>query len=339
MRLLLVTDAWLPQINGVVRAIDATRAGMVARGHEVVVLGPDRFRNVPAPTYPEIRLALCTPGRIGELIRTTRPDAMHVATEGPLGLAARAYLMRRRIPFTTSFHTLFPNYLNLRFGIPSRWTFAGLRRFHAAAAATMYSTPTLKALLASHGFENLVQWVRGVDTELFRPVTPAELDLPRPIQLYVGRIAVEKGLDDFLHLETAGSKVLIGDGPARAELTERFPHVTFLGSKFGEELVAHYCAADVFVFPSRTDTLGLVMFEALACGVPVAAFPVMGPLDVVGDSGTGVLDEDLASAIDAAVGIDPTRCRARALEHSWEESVRQFEANLVPVAATALSRL
>ena len=329
MRLLLVTDAWFPQLNGVVRALSTVLGELEKLGHETMVLSPDRFRSVPAPTYPEIRLALTTPRAVGRFIDEAAPDAVHIATEGPLGLNARWCLTRRKMAFTTSFHTLFPQYLKLRFGIPERWTFAGLRRFHAGAAATMYNTPSMREMLADHGFQNLVQWIRGVDTGLFRPVPPAALDLPRPIQLYVGRIAVEKSIEDFLQLDTPGSKVLIGDGPQRQELEAKYPDAHFLGVKQGEELVAHYCAADVFVFPSRTDTLGLVNLEAMACGIPVAAYPVQGPIDVVADSGAGVLHEDLGQAIRQAVGIDPDICRARALEHTWEASARQFEANLV----------
>ena len=330
MRLLLVSDAWFPQVNGVVRALSTVLAEMKKRGHDAVVLSPDRFRNVPAPTYPEIRLALATPRSVGRIIDREAPDAVHIATEGPLGLNARWCLRRRKMPFTTSFHTLFPQYLELRFRIPARWTFAGLRRFHGGAAATMYNTPSMKEMLEENGFTNLVQWIRGVDTSLFRPVPPATLNLPRPVQLYVGRIAVEKSIEDFLRLDTPGSKVLIGDGPQRQELEAKYPDAHFLGVKQGDDLVAHYCAADVFVFPSRTDTLGLVNLEAMACGIPVAAYPVQGPKDVVADSGAGVLNENLGQAIRDAVGIDPARCRARALEHTWEESARQFEANLVP---------
>ncbi len=335
MRLLLVTDAWFPQLNGVVRALSTVREHFEALGHEAVVLGPDRFRSIPAPTYPEIQLALATPRSVGRIIDEVVPDAVHIATEGPLGLSARYSLRRRGMRFTTSFHTLFPQYLELRFHIPARWTFAGLRWFHGGAAATMYNTPSMRDMLAEHGFENLVQWVRGVDTKLFRPVPPVELGLPRPIQLYVGRIAVEKSIEDFLEAGTPGSKVLIGDGPQREDLAARYPDAHFLGVKRGEDLVAHYCAADVFVFPSRTDTLGLVNLEAMACGIPVAAYPVQGPKDVVADSGAGVLHEDLGQAIMGAIGIDPAVCRARALEHTWEASARQFAGNLVPVRVPA----
>lgn len=329
MRLLLITDAWFPQVNGVVRALSTTAQHLEALGHEVVVLGPDRFRNVPAPTYPEIRLALCSPRSVGRIIDQVVPDAVHIATEGPLGLTARWCLRQRRLAFTTSFHTLFPQYLELRFRIPARWTFAGLRRFHGGAAATMYNTPSMREMLEAHGFTHLVQWIRGVDTAQFRPIPPANLDLPRPIALYVGRIAVEKSIEDFLRLDTPGSKVLVGDGPQRQALEEKYPEAHFAGVKTGDELVSYYCAADVFVFPSRTDTLGLVNLEAMACGIPVAAYPVQGPKDVVADSGAGVLDEDLGAAIMAAIGIDPETCLARALEHTWETSARQFEANLV----------
>jgi glycosyltransferase involved in cell wall biosynthesis len=298
------------------------------------VIAPERYKNVPCPTYPEIRLALCTPGRVGSMVEDYAPDAIHIATEGPLGWSARWWLKRRGIPFTTSFHTMFPQYLKMRFGIPESWSFAGMRRFHSAATATMYSTPRLRDLLRGQGFTNLVGWVRGVDTELFTPGEPADLDYPKPIQMYVGRVAIEKGIEDFLQVRTPGTKVIVGDGPQRLELERRYPDVRFLGPKYGEDLLRHYRAADVFVFPSRTDTLGLVMLEAMACGVPVAAFPVQGPLDVIGDSQAGVLNEDLASAIDQALRIRPEHCRARAEEHSWDQSVVEFLANLISIPAS-----
>lgn len=336
VRLLIVTDAWFPQINGVVRTLSTTRDKLVDLGHDVEVLGPDRFRSVPCPTYPEIRLALCTPSKVGRLIEQIDPEAVHVATEGPLGWSARSWLRRRGLPFTSSFHTMFPQYLKLRFGLPERVSFRGIRRFHCGATATMYSTPTLRSMLESHGFENLVRWVRGVDTEVFKPGPAEPLPFERPIQLYVGRIAVEKSVEDFLRLDTPGTKVVVGDGPQRSELEARYPEARFLGTRRGEALVRHYRAADVFVFPSRTETLGLVMLEALACGVPVAAYPVQGPLDVVADSGAGVLHEDLRTAVLGAIGIDPERCRARALEHSWDQSVLEFLNNLVPFPAPSL---
>jgi glycosyltransferase involved in cell wall biosynthesis len=276
---------------------------------------------------------------VGRLIEALAPEAVHIATEGPLGWAARSWLRRRGLPFTRSFHTMFPQYSKMRFGVPERVSFSGIRRFHGGATATMYSTPTLRAMLESRGFGNLVRWVRGVDTEIFTPGQAEPLPFPRPIQLYVGRIAMEKSIEDFLALDTPGTKVVVGDGPQREVLTVKYPNVRFLGTQRGEDLVRHYRAADVFVFPSRTDTLGLVMLEALACGVPVAAYPVQGPIDVVGDSGVGVLDEDLAQAVQQTVEqiadgrIDAARCRARAMEFSWDQSVREFLSNLVPVPA------
>ncbi len=332
MRILIVSDAWYPQLNGVVRALSTTRDQLTGMGHEVEVIGPAPFRSVPCPTYPEIRLALTTPGRVGRMIARFAPDAVHIATEGPLGWCARHWLKRRGIPFTTSFHTMFPLYLKLRGGIPESWSFALLRLFHNAATRTMYSTETLRSVLARQGFRSLAQWVRGVDTELFRPVPPADLKLPGPILMYVGRLAVEKDLDAFLGLSLPGAKVLVGDGPQRAALQAKYPDAVFLGPRYGDELVAHYCAADVLVFPSKTDTLGLVMLEAAACGVPVAAFPVPGPNDIIGGSGAGVLSNDLAAAIEAALDIDPETCRAHALRYTWDVSARQFFGNLALLA-------
>ena len=305
-------------------------------GHEVDVIGPGGFKTLPCPTYPEIRLALTSAGALGRRIAAFGPDAVHIATEGPLGWRARRWLRRRGLPFTTSFHTMFPTYLKLRCGLPESWSFALLRTFHKAAACTMYSTESLRALLASQGFRSLGRWMRGVDAGLFRPIPPAPLNLPRPVLMYVGRLAVEKNIEAFLSLNAPGTKVLVGDGPQRLALQAQFPEAVFLGTRYGEQLVACYCAADLMVFPSKTDTLGLVMLEAAACGVPVAAFPVQGPKDVIGDSGAGVLDEDLGAAIEAALGIDPALCRAHALRHGWESSAKQFLGNLAPIGATAL---
>lgn len=335
MRILILSDAWFPQLNGVVRTLSSIRDQLRSMGHEVEVIGPGNFKTLPCPTYPEIRLALTSSRALGRRIAAFGPDAVHIATEGPLGWCARRWLRRRGLPFTTSFHTMFPSYLKLRCGLPEGWSFALLRAFHNAATRTMYSTESLRALLASQGFRRLAQWMRGVDTDLFRPVPPAPLDLPRPVLMYVGRLAVEKNLEAFLALDAPGTKVLVGDGPQRKALQARFPDALFLGARYGEELAAHYCAADLMVFPSKTDTLGLVMLEATACGVPVAAFPVPGPKDVIGDSGAGVLDEDLGAAIEAALGIDPEHCRAHALRHSWEASAQQFLSNLAPIGAAA----
>ncbi len=331
MRILIVSDAWLPQLNGVVRALSTTRERLVGMGHDVEVLGPDRFNTVPCPTYPEIRLALTLPGRVGRLIEAFAPNAVHIATEGPLGWCARHWLRRRNLRFTTSFHTLFPLYLKLRAGVPERWSYALLRRFHNAAVHTMCSTSSLDGLLREHGIPSVARWIRGVDTTLFRPIKPANLNLPGPILMYIGRLAVEKNIEAFLSIDRPGTKVLVGDGPARTALERRFPEAVFLGPRTGGALVAHYCAADVFVFPSKTDTLGLVMLEALACGTPVAAYPVQGPNDVISTSGAGVLDEDLGAAIDGALNIPAETCLNHAANFDWDVSARQFVNNLVAV--------
>lgn len=332
MRLALVTDAWSPQVNGVVRTLTALHDELVRLGHEVAVIAPDRFSSVPCPTYPEIRLALARPGALARELESTRPDAIHLATEGPLGHAARAWCRRRNRAFTTAFHTLFPEYVAARFGIPARWSWAWLRRFHAPSAAVMVATASIERRLADAGFANLRRWSRGVDTTLFRPRSSAAFPaLPRPLFLTVSRLAVEKNLPSFLDLDLPGTKLVIGDGPLADELRRSYPAVHFLGRQEGEVLAASYAAADVFVFPSRTDTFGLVLLEALACGLPIAAFPVPGPLDVIGRSGAGVLDEDLRSAALQALAIPRARCRAHAERFTWAESARQFLANLHPL--------
>jgi glycosyltransferase involved in cell wall biosynthesis len=322
-RLLIVTDAWHPAVNGVVRTIESLAAELRVLGHDVQVIGTDRFHTLPLPSYPEVRLAWDA-GRLAAMIDTVAPDAIHIATEGPLGLAARRYCLRRKKPFTTAFHTRFPEYLASRLPVPLGWSYAALRRFHAPAEAVMVATPTLEATLRARGFERLRLWTRGVDTELFRPRDKSFLDGPRPIWLCVGRVAVEKNLEAFLRLDLPGTKYVVGDGPQLPALRRHHPGVRFVGYKHGEELARYYAAADVFVFPSRTDTFGLVLLESLACGVPVAAFPVAGPLDVIGASGVGALQEDLGAAALAARAIDPRDCRAYALEFSWAASARQF---------------
>jgi glycosyltransferase involved in cell wall biosynthesis len=330
-RILLVTDAWAPQVNGVVTTLKRTSDCLREAGHVVDVLAPSRFRTVPCPTYPEIRLALL-PGRtVAQALDGFRPDAVHIATEGPLGLAARAYLTRRRLRFTTSYHTQFPEYVRARAQIPTAWTYAALRWFHGAASRVMVNTESMRRDLEARRFGRLVIWGRGVDTELFRPRARRVLDLPRPVFAYSGRVAVEKNLAAFLELELPGSKLVIGDGPALAGLRARFPGVCYAGYRFGEDLAAHLACADVFVFPSRTDTFGLVMLEALACGVPVAAFPVPGPLDVLTPGATGVLSQDLRSAALAALGLDREVCRRHALERSWRRATAEFLRHLVDV--------
>lgn len=333
MRILIVSDAWRPQINGVVRTLQSTVAELERLGHAVEIVGPDRFRSLPCPSYPEIRLALPPPGAVGAVIDDLRPDAVHIATEGPLGFAARAHCRARRRVFTTAYHTRFPEYVHARCRLPLDISYGVLRWFHAPSASLMVATPGIEAALRGRGFRNIARWSRGVDTELFRPRAKDALDLPRPIALYVGRVAVEKNIEAFLRLDLPGSKVVVGDGPQRAELCRRHPEVHFLGAKSGEDLARHYAAADVFVFPSRTDTFGLVLLEALASGVPVAAYPVAGPIDVIGAAPVGCLDEDLGMATRAALAIKSGACRDFALGFSWAACTEQFLANLHPFRA------
>lgn len=337
MRLLVASDAWQPQVNGVVRTLATTRDELVRLGHDVEVVGPDRFRTMPLPTYPEIRLAVNARGAMARIIEGFAPDAVHIATEGPIGLAARAWCLRRGMPFTTAYHTRFPEYVRDRAPVPLALTYALVRRFHAPASAVMVATASIEADLRARGFTNLRRWSRGVDTALFRPMDKGWLDLPRPVFAYVGRVAVEKNVEAFLALDLPGSKLVVGDGPQRAELMARYPQARFVGAKSGEDLARHFAAADCFVFPSRTDTFGLVLLEALASGVPVAAYPVPGPLDVVGPGGPGVLDTNLRRACLAALEIDPAVCRAHALTFSWRAAAEQFLANLRPVHEKGLA--
>lgn len=333
MRIAIVSDAWLPQINGVVRTLDMVRGRLEAAGHAVRVIGPGEFRTVPCPSYPEIRLAVLPGRKLARLLDSFYPAAIHIATEGPLGIAARRYCLRRGLSFTTSFHTKFPEYLQARTGIPAALTYLWLRRFHGPADRVMVATTSLENELRARGFGKLGRWTRGVDTDLFRPqdAPPEILDqVSRPLFLCVGRVAVEKNIGAFLDLDLPGTKMVVGDGPQLAALRRRYPEVMFVGAKTGEALARHYAAADVFVFPSRTDTFGLVLLESLACGVPVAAYPVTGPRDVIGDAPVGALDEDLGRAATRALGLSRQACRDHALGFAWEISANQFLANLVP---------
>jgi glycosyltransferase involved in cell wall biosynthesis len=326
---MIVTDAWFPQTNGVVSTLAQTAAWLGRFGHEVRMLTPKDFRSVACPTYPEVRLSLFPYKKVESGILAFAPQALHIATEGPLGLSARRFCIKWGVGFTTSYHTQFPQYLRARFPIPLRVSYGALRRFHGAAVRCMVSTPSMRAELKAQGFKNLAHWPRGVDTEKFRPKPKDFLELPRPIAAYVGRVAIEKNIDAFLSMPWMGSKIVIGDGPERARLQQQYPHATFTGYKFGDELASHLAAADVMVFPSRTDTFGLVNLEAMACGVPVAAYPVTGPIDVIEDGVTGALDGDLAAAAVRALKVDPHACRARALKSGWDISSRAFENNLV----------
>lgn len=329
MRILITTDAWAPQVNGVVRTLETLGHELTRLGHEVRFVTPDGFRTIPMPTYPEIRLALFARRAVGRVIDAFKPDVIHIATEGPLGLATRRNCMRRGFSFTTSFHTRFPEYIHARFGVPPSLPYAGLRWFHGPATAVMVATRTLERDLAARGFKNLRLWSRGVDTDRFKPGPKDWLDLPRPVFLYVGRVAIEKSVEDFLRLDLPGSKLVVGDGPQLAELRERYPAVRFTGPKFGAELARYYAAGDVFVFPSRTDTFGLVVLEALASGLPVAAYPVQGPNDIIGNNtAVGVLHENLEVAARHSLRLKADACRAFAAEFSWEACTRQFLTNL-----------
>jgi glycosyltransferase involved in cell wall biosynthesis len=325
---MIVTDAWFPQTNGVVSTLAQTAAWLGRFGHEVRIINPQDFHSIACPTYPEIRLSIRPYRQVKRSIAEFAPQALHIATEGPLGLSARRFCLQQGMPFTTSYHTQFPQYLRARFPIPLSVSYRALRWFHGAAVRCMVSTASVRQELAAHGFENLATWRRGVDTEVFKPHAKDFLALPRPIAVYVGRVAVEKNIDAFLKMAWAGSKIVVGDGPERARLEKQYPDAKFTGYRFGEDLARHLAAADVMVFPSRTDTFGLVNLEAMACGVPVAAYPVTGPIDVIDDGITGALDLDLATAAQRALKIDPDACRERALRSGWDVCSREFESNL-----------
>jgi glycosyltransferase involved in cell wall biosynthesis len=334
VRIAIATDAWTPQVNGVVRTLQAVRAELERQGHQVMVVSPDLFYSMPCPTYPEIRLAFARTGAVGRMLADFRPQAIHLATEGPVCLAARRWCLMNQFPFTTAYHTQFPDYVSARTGVNPEWVWRYIRWFHAPAQSILASTPSIAATLKEHGLGNVRHWGRGVDLSTFSAAVapdPALVPLPGPIQLYVGRVAVEKNIEAFLASSHPGTKVVVGDGPARASLEARYPEAKFLGPRFGADLAAAYAAADVFVFPSRTDTFGLVMIEALACGVPVAAYPVTGPVDVLNDA-VGAMDEDLTAAIARALTKDRAACAAYGRTFTWEASARQFLNALVPVA-------
>jgi glycosyltransferase involved in cell wall biosynthesis len=342
MRITIVTDAWAPQVNGVVRTLGATRRELQALGHDVTMITPASFATLPCPTYPEIRLSLARPATVGRLIDASGCEALHIATEGPLGWSARRHATRRGMTFTTAYHTRFPEYLRPRFGVPLDWSYALLRRFHAPASNVMAPTPSIVDALKARGFANAVLWSRGVDLELFapRPLSGAPADgpdLPRPIFLYAGRVAVEKNLEAFLDLDLPGSKLIVGDGPRRAALQRRHcgPRICWAGAQPPDEIARFYRVADVFVFPSLTDTFGLVMLEALACGLPVAAFDVPGPRDVIGGSDAGAIGPDLRVSCLRALEIPRARARAHAERFSWGAAARQFAGHLRPVSCAS----
>ncbi len=337
MRILIATDAWHPQVNGVLRTLVAVSHAAERLGHSVSFLTAEGMLTIGLPTYRNIRLGL--PGRreIARRIASICPDAIHVATEGPIGHMVRLHCLRGARPFTTSFHTRFADYASARWPIPKSLSWAWLRWFHNASHATMASTPSLMQELRQRGFRNVVRWPRGVDPDLFHPRSGGLAGVARPVFLSVGRLAVEKNIEAFLRLNLPGTKVVVGDGPALAALAERYPEALFLGQKEGEELASIYAAADVFVFPSRTDTFGLVLLEALSSGTPVAGFPLPATQDVVGNARVAVLDEDLRSACLAALDVRRHSCREYAEKLTWEQSARCFISNLKPAGSCGRS--
>jgi glycosyltransferase involved in cell wall biosynthesis len=332
-RILIATDAWHPQVSGVVRTLDTTARLLRAGGHEVGLIEPSAFPQLPVPFYPEIPLCLPRPGRVYARVGDFRPDHVHISTEGALGLLVRRFCRRMGWRFTTSYHTRFPEYLKQLARVPEGITYRYLKWFHGGSSCMMVATPSLEAELTGRGFAPPVRrWSRGVDLGLFRPRPKADAPYPRPVLLYVGRVSHEKGIADFLRLKTAGTKVVVGDGPARAELERAHPDAKFLGYRKGEPLAAVYASADLFVFPSRTDTFGIVLIEALACGLPVAAYPVTGPIDIVTRDELGALDNDLGAAVARALERGrPAACAEEGARYTWENCTRQFLGNLVPI--------
>jgi glycosyltransferase involved in cell wall biosynthesis len=340
VKIVLATDAWHPQVNGVVRSLSMTVEHMRRLGHDVDVIEPGRFRTIPCPTYPEIRLALGCRRAVARMLDEIAPDRVHISTEGPIGWATRSWCLKHGRHFTTAFHTRFPDYVSIRTGIPAEWIWKVMRRFHGAAERTFTATVTLADELHEHGLTHTHHWPRGVDLTQFNPGVPPNPEinrLPGPILLNVGRVAVEKNIEAFLALQVRGTKVVVGGGPALERMRALYSDVVFLGPKHGPELASCYTAADVFVFPSRTDTFGLVNIEALACGVPVAAFPVQGPIDIIGLDGKGIhggrrrigaLDEDLGRAVSRALRASRDAAAAEAVRYSWEACTERFLAGL-----------
>lgn len=340
LRICIVTDAWYPQVNGVVRTLTALKRELRSRGHKVLILSPKLFKTLPCPTYPEIRLSYNIPFRLKAILKKWQPDAIHIATEGPLGWATRRYCIQSHLPFTTAYHTAFPEYISARSHLPADWFYPLFRRFHAPSRGILVATETVRENLSRKAFSRTIPWSRGVDTSIFHPQQHRAFDFAGPVQLYVGRVAVEKNLEAFLKLDTPGTKVIVGDGPARFDLAAKYPDARFLGPLFGSDLAAAYASADVFVFPSLTDTFGLVMIEALACGTPVAAYPVQGPIDVLGHDGRGTrgegvhqiaaIDTDLKVAIEQAATLKRAHCTRYAEHFSWRAATDQFINALHP---------
>jgi glycosyltransferase involved in cell wall biosynthesis len=329
IKLALVTDAWKPQVNGVCTTLGKTCDTLRELGHEVHVINPNPCKTMPCPTYPEIRLVLQPFSFVKKELENFQPTHIHIATEGPLGFAARRYCVKNRLSFTSSYHTQFPEYIRKRYPLPLSLSYKFFRWFHGASTRLMIGAPAQRRLLEARGFKNIVYWTKGVDTDLFKPGDKSFLSYERPIWVYLGRVAIEKNIESFLSLDLPGTKVIIGDGPAKEELSKKYPQIKFEGYRFGEELVRYLGAGDVFVFPSLTDTFGLVMLEAMACGLPIAAYPVTGPIDVVRDGETGCLNEDLKEAALCALKLNPEDCLKQANEYTWKNATLQFIDNLV----------
>ncbi len=334
LRICIVTDAWHPQINGVVRTLDSLRKELRKMGHKPYMLTPKLFKTIPCPTYPEIKLSINTMGRLPAILKRWDIDAVHIATEGPLGWAARRWCIKNNQPFTTAYHTAFPEYIAARTVFSENLFYPIFRKFHAASSGVLVATPTVRQLLRDKGFVKIQPWTRGVDTNLFKPAAAPRPKREKPVQLYVGRVAVEKNIEAFLSSKIPGEKRVVGEGPALSKLKQQYPDVKFLGAKFGSDLAEAYADADVFVFPSKTDTFGLVMIEALASGTPVAGYPVQGPVDVLGHDGTGPFDSwtkqiaslnnTLDTAIQEALTLDRNACTEFAQFYTWKTVADQF---------------
>ena len=331
MRIAILTDAWHPQVNGVVRTLSKTITMLESWEHEVLCINPQQFHTMPLPSYPDIRLGLFVGRKIKRMLDEFLPEGIHISTEGPIGWAGRKYCIKNSFPFTTAYHTRFPEYIRLRIPLPLSLTYHYFRHFHNKATKTLVATKSMRKTLAERGFKHLVHWSRGVDTDLFQPQKENAFDLPRPIHLYLGRVAIEKNIRDFLELDLRGSKVIIGDGPARSQLENDYKEAHFIGYHENGDLDRHLASADVLVFPSRTDTFGLVMLEAMACGVPVAAYPVQGPLDVIKNGINGYMYKNLGRAVKEALNVDPVSCRKYALEQTWEHCTKRFLSHIVSV--------
>lgn len=333
MKLLLATDAWHPQVNGVVTTLTRLCEELPKLGVETTFLAPDRFRTLPLPGYRSIRVALVCPSRIAAMVADARPDWIHIATEGPIGWAVRRYCRAHERAFTTSYHTKFPEYAAKIAGLPPAWIYAMERRFHRLSAGVMVATASLEMDLRARGFKRLLRWSRGVDLDLFHP-RPVRRFGEGPIFLFVGRVSYEKNIEAFLDAKLPGRKVVVGEGPHLTQLRRRYGDVLFTGARYGQDLAEHYASADVFVFPSRTDTFGLVLLEALASGLPVAAFPVTGPIDIVEHGKSGVLGEDLGAAARDALKLDAREARARAAKFAWSQSAHEFLRNIQTARTT-----